>query len=146
MTMVEFLRYACTALGINVIIGFLLSFVVEWFPEYEELASRWKRLVVMGLSFVIPVVSVVVLWLTGSQALTSSVVWLALSAGFAAFFGSQVSHARELSLLVKSSAVRDAAARKQYILELAGEISTMVANLWERRWSCLLYTSDAADE
>jgi len=132
MSLVEFLKYAGTAAGINVIIGFLLSFVLEWFPEYETLASRWKRIIAMGMSFVIPVLSILGLWLTGNVALTLDVVWLGLSAGFAAFFGSQMGHARELSVLVKSSSARDAAAREQYILELAGEIATQVSSLWER--------------
>lgn len=101
MGMTEFLEYAGTAVGINVIIGFLLSFVVEWFPKYEGLAPRWKRLIVVVLSFVIPVTSALVLWLTGEVELSYNVVWLALSAGFAAFFGSQVGHARELSVEVK---------------------------------------------
>ena len=101
MDLVQFLKYAGSAVGINVIVGFLLSFVVEWFPKYEGLAPRWKRLVVVVLSFVIPVSSAVVLWLMGEVELSYNVVWLALSAGFAAFFGSQVGHARELSVEVK---------------------------------------------
>lgn len=96
MNLVQFLEYAGTAVGINVVIGFLLSFVVEWFPRYEGLAPRWKRLVVAVLSFVIPVVSVVALWVMGEVQLSYNVVWVALSAGFAAFFGSQVAHGRNL--------------------------------------------------
>ena len=96
MDVVQFLKYAGSAVGINMIIGFLLSFVVEWFPEYDGLAPRWKRLVVIVLSFVIPVCSAFALWLMGEVELSYNVVWLALSAGFAAFFGSQVAHARNL--------------------------------------------------
>ena len=96
MTLVEFLRYAGTAVGINAIVGFALSFVVEWFPEYEALSSKWKRVTMMGLCFVVPVVSLVGLVVLGEQALTAEAAWLALSAGFAAFFGSQAAQTRQL--------------------------------------------------
>ena len=71
MKLVEFLQYAGTAVGINAIVGFVLSFVVEWFPEYEELGSKWKRVAMMGLCFVIPVVSLALLVLLGEQALNA---------------------------------------------------------------------------
>lgn len=130
MSLVEFLRYAGTAVGINVIIGFLLSFVVEWFPEYEKLAPRWKRLVAMFLSFVIPVVSVLGLWLVGEVAVTFDVMWIALSAGFAAFFGSQLSHARTLSPDVKFHVSTDQTiADDQRMYEMAGIVSARVVEL-----------------
>ena len=128
MSLVEFLRYAGTAVGINVIIGFLLSFVVEWFPEYEKLAPRWKRLVAMFLSFVIPVVSVLGLWLVGEVAVTFDVMWIALSAGFAAFFGSQLSHARTLSSVPRLS-VDQAISDDQRMYEMAGIVSARVVEL-----------------
>ena len=68
----------------------------SWFPEYEELGSKWKRVAMMGLCFVIPVVSLALLVLLGEQALNAETAWLALSAGFAAFFGSQAAQTRQL--------------------------------------------------
>ena len=132
MSLVEFLRYAGTAVGINVIIGFLLSFVVEWFPEYEKLASRWKRLVAMGLSFVIPVGSVVILWLVGELPLSLDVVWVALSAGFAAFFGSQLSHARTLGAK-RGRSIDQAVADDQRMYEMAGIVSSRVVELIKKQ-------------
>lgn len=96
MDLVQFLQYAGTAVGINAIIGVILSFVVEWFPEYDALAPRWKRVIVMGLGFVIPLTSMVLLWGLGELVFSYDVVYLALAAGFSAYFGSQVAHARRL--------------------------------------------------
>ena len=76
------------------IAGFILSFVVEWWPAYESMSSRAKRLVMMALCFVIPLVSLVGLILLGEVSLTADAVWLALVAGFSAFFGSQAADVR----------------------------------------------------
>lgn len=96
MDLVQFLWYAGSAPGINAIVGFVLSFVVEWFPEYDAVAPRWKRVIVMGLGFVVPLTSMVLLWGLGELALGYDTVYVALSAGFSAYFGSQVAHARKL--------------------------------------------------
>ena len=94
--LVEFLQYAGTSVGINAIVGFVLSFVVEWFPNYEALSSKWKRVAMMGLCFTVPVLAFVGLVVLGEQTLGAEAVWMALSAGFAAFFGSQAAQTRQL--------------------------------------------------
>ena len=96
MDLVQFLEYARSAVGINAIVGFVLSFVVEWVPAYDGYSPRVKRLVVMLLGFVVPVVSLALLWALGEVVLTWDVVYMALAAGFAAFFGSQAAHVRRL--------------------------------------------------
>ena len=98
MTLVAFLQYAGTGLGINAIVGFILSFVVEWFPEYDGLSSRAKRLVMILLCFIVPVAALVGLVLLGDVGLSVDAVWVALSAGFSAFFGSQVAQVRQLDV------------------------------------------------
>ena len=97
MTLVEFLRYAGTNAGISLVVGFVLSFVAEWVPSYEALAPKPKRLVMMGLCFAIPILALIGLWLLAGEAMTIDLVWMGLSAGFAAFFGTQASHTRKLS-------------------------------------------------
>ena len=134
MSVIEFLGYMGTVGGINVIVGFILSFVVEWFPVYEALAPRWKRLVVMVLSFVIPVLSVAGLWAMGQVVVSVDVVWLALSAGFAAYFGTQVAHAKELSSR-PSSREAEVIAQEQQMLEMAGIVTTHVVEAIERQAS-----------
>ena len=96
MELVTFLKWAGTGPGINVIIGVALSFVVEWVPGYDSLQSRVKRLVVMGASFIVPVVSLVLLLLLGEVVFSWNLFYLAVAAGFTEFFGSQMAHARRL--------------------------------------------------
>lgn len=97
MGLEEFLRYGQTSAGINIIVGYLLSFLVEVWPAYGGLSERCKRAVIIGLGFVIPVACTVGLWLVSGEAVTVDAVWSALAAGFSAYFGSQVAHARQLA-------------------------------------------------
>lgn len=98
MSLIEFLRYIGTGAGINAVIGFILSFAAEWWPQYETLTPRAKRLIMMVLCFVVPLLSLLGLIVVGEEVLTLELIWSALMAGFAAFFGSQVAHARMLSV------------------------------------------------
>ena len=96
MNLLEFLTWASTAAGAQAIVGFAESFAIEWIPGFSNLSKGGKRLAAMGLSFVIPVGSVLIQWALGAMPITVDSVWAALSAGFSAFFGSQVSHIRQL--------------------------------------------------
>lgn len=84
--------------GINAAIGFLMSFVVEWFPRWDDLAPRIKRLVMLAFCMALPLLATLLGTLTGyldsSFALTW---WPALVSGLAAFASSTVAHARQLS-------------------------------------------------
>lgn len=91
MTFQEFLQYVQTSAGINVAVGFVLSFVAEWIPGYNALEAKLKRLIIMLLCFVLPVIATVLL-----GCYTQECIWQALLAGGSAFFGSQVAHARKL--------------------------------------------------
>ncbi len=91
MTLQEFLQYIQTSGGINVAVGFALSFVAEWIPGYDSIEPRLKRLVMMVLCFVLPIVATVLL-----GCYTPECLWQALLAGGSAFFGSQVAHVRKL--------------------------------------------------
>lgn len=97
MNLVEFLRYAMTSAGINAAVGFVLSFLAEWWPGYTELPPRAKRVIMMALCFVIPLGAALGLWLVAGDPLTVDTLWAAVLAGFAAFFGSQAAHARVLA-------------------------------------------------
>lgn len=97
MELTEFLRYAMTSAGINAAVGFALSFLAEWWPGYAELSPRAKRVVMMALCFVIPLGAAGGLWLIAGEPLTVETLWAAVLAGFSAFFGSQVAHARALA-------------------------------------------------
>ena len=94
----EFLKYL-QGPGISVVVGVLLSFVVEYWQGYQTLDAKWKRLVFAGLSFVVPLVGAVASSASGFAAWAdwAGHWWPALVAGAAAFFGGQVAHVRKLA-------------------------------------------------
>ena len=95
MSLTNFLTYAAGP-GINAIVGFILSFILEWLPGFTGASPRAKRLITMLLCFAVPTLATVGLCsLAGS--VTVEDMWRALSAGFAAFFLSQAAHTRELT-------------------------------------------------
>ena len=89
MTLVKFLEYA-SGPGVNAVVGFVLAFLLEFVPGFEKVAPRVKRLGTMLLSFVVPIAASLGLY---GLAMTTEQVWLALVAGFVAFFASQGGHA-----------------------------------------------------
>ena len=78
----EFLNYLLTVNGINAVVGVVMSFVVEWWPTFTNLAPKAKRVFFLGLNIVIAVVSALLLF------------WPALVAGFTAFATGQMTHAK----------------------------------------------------
>jgi len=90
MSFQEFVEYARSP-GINAIVGFILSFVAEWIPGYEGIDAKRKRLYMMLLCFVVPVLATF-----AAGCVEQDCIWQALFAGFTAFFGSQAAHVREL--------------------------------------------------
>lgn len=85
MTFQEFLTYA-QGPGINAIIGFALTFVVEWFPRWEDIDRKIKRLVFFLSSLIIPVIAALLSVVAGYQQLDfAATIWPCLVAGFAAF-------------------------------------------------------------
>lgn len=95
MTFAEFLMYVQGA-GVNAAVGFLLSYLVEWWPEYADLEAKAKRLVMLGLCLVVPLLAAVVGVAMGFQALALETFWQAAQAGFLAFVASQAAHTRKL--------------------------------------------------
>lgn len=98
MTLLQFLEYAAGP-GVNAVVGFLLSFAVDMLPGFESMSQRSKRLLTMWLSFFVPLLAMVGLIGYGGRVLTVELVWAALLAGFAAYFGSQTAHIRQLSAI-----------------------------------------------
>jgi len=90
----EFLRGP----GINAAVGVLVFFLADNWPQFEMLAPRLKRLVVLALCLVVPLLatllSVATLGLpVGDWPLTW---WPALVAGAAAFSAATVAHTSKL--------------------------------------------------
>ena len=97
MAFKDFLVFAQGA-GVMAIIGFVLSFLVEFWPAWATLEAKVKRLSMLGLCLLIPVLAKALelafyggVW--GDFPLTW---WPVLVAGFAAFTSSQVAHTRAL--------------------------------------------------
>ena len=84
--------------GIEAAIGFLLSFVVEWFPNWETMSARVKRLVMIGICLVIPLGSKLIELLVFGGAFNDipGTWWLPFAAGVTAYISSQVAHLRKL--------------------------------------------------
>lgn len=91
MDLTQFLQSLQTSAGINLAVGFVLSFVAEWIPGFDGASPALKRALMMVLCFVIPVVSTLML-----GCYSQDCIWLAVVAGGSAFFGSQVAHVRKL--------------------------------------------------
>lgn len=91
MDLTAFLDSLMTVAGINAAVMFVFSFVVEWFPAWENVEPKLKRAVMIVLSFAFPLAAML---LQGRYDTAS--LWLALSAGFAAFMANQVAATRKL--------------------------------------------------
>jgi len=94
--MCKVLLDAVSQTGIAAVLGALLSWVVEWYPNWDNLAARVKRVVLLALCWLIGVVLVLVNWRLCDGPLSIEAFWNALAAGFAAFSSSQVAHIRKL--------------------------------------------------
>ena len=83
--------------AVAVIVGLLLSWAVEWFPQYEKLAPRVKRVTFLGLCLIVPVLAVTLRGLLGyAQWSFDPLYWHALWNGFAAYVVGNLAHIRKL--------------------------------------------------
>lgn len=97
MTFDEFLMAASGPL-VAAIVGGILSFVVEYWPQFEALAERYKRLVFLALCLVVPAAAALLRAALGYVPLTfDPLIWQALVAGAAAGGIGTLVHARKLS-------------------------------------------------
>jgi hypothetical protein len=78
--------------GLNAVVGAVLSLILEFWPAYGATSPRVKRFVAMGLCLVLPVVATVALAMGLGSVPTADDVFLALQAGFTAFFAGQGVH------------------------------------------------------
>ena len=98
MSWSEFLQYAASP-GIAVIVGVILSVVVEYIPRYETLAPKWKRAVFVVLCFAVPVAATALAIVTGEWGAWNdwqTTWWPALVAAFAATASGTIMHTRKL--------------------------------------------------
>ncbi len=96
MTLQDFLLYMQGS-GVNAIIGVLMSFVVEWWPTYENLESKVKRAIFLAMCMVVPLTGALLGTALGYQEWTiETTFWYATVAGWLAFGAGQVAHIRKM--------------------------------------------------
>jgi len=78
-------------------IGVGLYFIVDWFPQYETLTTKQKRLVFAAVCLLVPLLGVALGVASGFQEpVWESTFWPALVAAGTAFAAGTVAHVREL--------------------------------------------------
>ncbi len=83
---------------ISAAVGVVLSFVIEWFPTYNDLPSRAKRLLYFGLCLLIPVAAACLRAALGYVPWSfDPLIWNAIVAGVTAGGAGTLVHARKLS-------------------------------------------------
>ena len=97
MTICELLERAGMEAGIAAILGFVLSYLVEWWPRFELLPPRIKRLLIMALSaVVIPGIIIGLQYALGCEIELTLDALRIVATGAVAYAASQVAHVRKL--------------------------------------------------
>ena len=98
MSWSNFLAYLSQPNGISAAVGALLSIILEYWPQFDALASRYKRLVFFVLCMAVPLAGAALGILTAEwPAGFEATFWPALVAGFVAFASGTALHARKLA-------------------------------------------------
>jgi len=92
MPLDEFIKYAVTVGGVSALVGAILAIVAEFWPAFQDLERRWKLVVIMALSFVIPLAATGLGLYRGIVTGTLEAVFMALQAGALSFFATQIAH------------------------------------------------------
>lgn len=93
----DFLASLQQAVGIGAAIGFLMTFVLEWMPNFEYLSAREKRAVFFALCMTLPLLAAGVGVALGYyEPIFETTFWPAVVAGFTAFTAGTLVHTRKL--------------------------------------------------
>lgn len=95
-TLCEFLAEMGTVAMINLIVGIAMSGAVEYWPWWETAPVKWKRPIILGLCFVVPVLGLGLSYVLCGGVVTQDTIYTAIMAGLAAFMSSQLAHIRKL--------------------------------------------------
>ena len=97
-----FARALLTVNGVGLAIGVVLSLVIVYFPEYDNLSPRSKRYIFLGLALLLPIVGMMLgVLVLGWPFTFVEAIFPALSAGFAAAAAGTALHGRTLSKVRK---------------------------------------------
>lgn len=98
ITWAEALQWAVSPTIIPVVTGAIVSTLIEYFPSFDALAPRWKRVVFFLISLLVPLAGAALGILTlGWTNAWESTWWNAIQAGVLAFAAGTVVHARKLA-------------------------------------------------
>jgi len=101
MTFQQFLWF-CQGEGLNAVIGIILSFLAEWWPQFQASARREKMFVMLGLNIIIPLLAALISYGMGYQdGGFATTFWPALSAGGMAFLASQATYLTKVPQVVR---------------------------------------------
>ena len=80
--------------GISIVVGVILSLVIEYWPAFQDLEPKWKQLVFAAFSFVVPLIGALGACVSGFGAWGdwSNLWWPALVNGGSAFFSGTMGH------------------------------------------------------
>ena len=82
---------------VSVVVGVVLSWLVEWWPAYSKWPSKKKRLIYLGLCLVVPVAAAALRVVLGYVIWSfDPLIWHALWSGAAAFAAGTAVHTRKL--------------------------------------------------
>lgn len=96
-SLAEFLEMFRTPNFVTVATGVVLYFILDFYPQFESLAPRIKRIVAMALSFLLPLIAWAVSVGLGYAPADAETVWQFIAAGGMAFLASQGVHAKDLA-------------------------------------------------
>jgi len=97
MTFPDFLTYLRTPNGIAIALGFALSFLVEWWPTWNDLQPKAKRLLFLAFNLAIPLLAALAAGAAGYEPWSfETLIWPALVAGFLSFSSGTIAHLRKL--------------------------------------------------
>ena len=92
-----FLELLSTPNGVAAAAGVFLSWLIEFWPGYDALVPKWKRLAFFGICQVIPLAAAGLGILTAGWSVAwEATFWPAVLAGAIAFGGGTVAHTRKL--------------------------------------------------
>jgi len=95
MSWSEFLAYLSQPNGIQVVVGFLWSIVVEYWPWFGTLEVKWKRAVFFAVSLAVPLFAAALgVFTLGWPPGWEATFWPALVAGFLAFVSGTAIHVK----------------------------------------------------
>ena len=96
-TLLEWLRTVeGVVAAVPVVVGVAISFLVETWSGWGDIAPKAKRWLVFGANFILPIAALGLSVLLCSVMVNVDTVYMALATGFVAFGSSTMAHLRQL--------------------------------------------------